>query len=117
MNDLTNKQRCKLSKNEFIKVLGKEYVKELTSNNWVEFDFERTEDDRNHFIIKFLERDWDSSIVIHFTIHYDVTTNEWWSENCVDIIDLKFASFGEMRLHYLHIEDAILHNGFNRIFL
>ena len=97
----------------FIDLLGEDKVKFIEKHNWIEFDRKPFEIYKtNEIEIQFLVTDNKGDDVIYFSVCYNEDENKWFSENCIDIPEILFDTYEEMKNHVKIIERDIIDNGF-----
>lgn len=101
------------TRNEFISLLGEDKIKYIEKNNWVTYETNYSKFHYiNNIIIQFLIKDSKDDTVIFFSIGFDKNKNLWFSSNCIDVKEISFKTYDEMKKHVHEIEDDIINNNF-----
>ncbi len=104
--------------NSFEALLGEKRLARIIEDNCVEFERKNFEIYKtNEIEIVFLTTDNKGDDVIHCSVCYNEDRKKWFSDNCIDHPSVEFDSYDEMRKHLESIEDEIVNNGFNLIYL
>lgn len=104
--------------NAFEVLLGEERLADIIENNWVEFERKNFEIYKtNEIEMSFLTTDNKGDDVIHCSVCYNEDRKKWYSSNCIDNPSAEFDSYDEMRKHLESLEQKIVRNGFNPIYL